>query len=97
MAIPEFATVGGIVMICFLVGMAVKVSPVDDKYIPVIVGVVGGLLGWLGMAVIPDFPGNNVIDAIAVGISSGLAATGLHQIGKQLSQPDDDYDGQHLN
>lgn len=78
------ATVAGITVICFLVGMGVKVSPLDDKYIPVIVGVCGGILGGIGMYVIPDFPVDNIIDAIAVGIESGLAATGVHQLGKQL-------------
>ena len=80
------ATVAGITVICFLVGLGVKVSPLDDKYIPVIVGVVGGCLGAAGLYVIPDFPVGNLIDAIAVGIESGLAATGAHQIGKQLSE-----------
>lgn len=80
------ATVAGITVIAFLVGMGVKVSPLDDKYIPVIVGVVGGILGGVGLYVIPDFPVGNMIDAIAVGIESGLAATGAHQIGKQLSE-----------
>lgn len=78
------ATVAGITVICFLVGMGVKVSPLDDKYIPVIVGVCGGILGGIGMYVIPGFPVDNIIDAIAVGIESGLAATGVHQLGKQL-------------
>ena len=86
MNIPEFATVAGIVVICYLIGMAVKVSPLDDKYIPIIVGVCGGALGVAGMYVMPGFPVDNLIDAIAVGIASGLAATGFHQIGKQLSQ-----------
>lgn len=80
------ATVAGITVICFLIGMGVKVSPVDDKYIPVIVGVCGGILGAVGMKVMGDFPVANIIDAIAVGIESGLAATGVHQIGKQLSE-----------
>ena len=80
------ATVAGITVICFLVGLGVKVSPLDDKYIPVIVGVVGGILGVVGLKVIPDFPVGNIIDAIAVGIESGLAATGAHQIGKQLTE-----------
>lgn len=35
----EFATVAGITVICFLIGMAVKASPLDDKFIPIIVGV----------------------------------------------------------
>ena len=80
------ATVAGITVICFLIGMAVKVSPLDDKFIPVIVGVCGGILGAVGLKAIPEFPVNNIIDAIAVGIESGLAATGIHQLGKQLSE-----------
>lgn len=86
MGIPEFATVAGIVVICYLIGMGVKASPVDDKYIPLIVGACGGVLGVLGMLSMPDFPANNYIDAVAVGIASGLAATGAHQIGKQLTK-----------
>lgn len=86
MGIPEFATVAGIVVICYLIGMGVKASPLDDKYIPLIVGACGGVLGVLGMLSMPDFPANNYIDAVAVGIASGLAATGAHQIGKQLTK-----------
>lgn len=86
MNIPEFATVAGIVVICFLIGMGVKASPLDDKWIPLIVGVLGGCLGVVGMFTMPEFPADNYIDAVAVGIASGLAATGVHQIGKQLSE-----------
>lgn len=81
---PEFATVAGIVVICFLIGMGVKASPLDDKWIPLIVGFCGGCLGVVGMMTMAEFPANNYIDAVAVGIASGLAATGAHQIGKQL-------------
>lgn len=80
------ATVAGITVICFAVGLGVKASPLDDKFIPVIVAVVGGALGVVGLYTIPDFPVDNIIDAIAVGIESGLASTGAHQIGKQLSE-----------
>ena len=83
---PEIATVAGITAICFLVGMAVKASPIDDKWIPIIVGLVGGILGVTGLYTMPSYPADNVIDAVAVGIASGLAATGFHQIGKQLSK-----------
>jgi len=86
MNIPEFATVAGIVVICYLIGMGVKASPLDDKWIPLIVGVLGGCLGVVGMFTMPEFPADNYIDAVAVGIASGLAATGVHQIGKQLSE-----------
>lgn len=80
------ATVAGITVICFLIGMAVKVSPLDDRYIPVIVGLCGGILGIFGLKVIPEFPVSNIIDAIAVGIESGFASTGIHQLGHQLSK-----------
>ena len=86
MNIPEFATVAGIVVICYLIGMGVKASPLDDKWIPLIVGCCGGVLGVVGMLSMPEFPADNYIDAVAVGIASGLAATGVHQIGKQLSE-----------
>ena len=33
-----------------------------------------------------DFPAANLIDALAVGIASGLAATGMDQLGKQLGE-----------
>ncbi len=84
--IPEFATVSGIIVICYLIGMAVKASTLDDKYIPIIVGLCGGILGVAGLLTMPTFPVDNVIDAVAVGIASGLAATGVHQIGKQLTK-----------
>lgn len=83
---PEFATVAGIVVICFLIGLGVKASPLDDRFIPIIVGVCGAALGVVGLYTMPSFPVDNIIDAIAVGIASGLAATGVHQIGKQLSK-----------
>ena len=80
-------TVVAIVAICYLVGMAVKaINKIDDKFIPVIVGTVGGVLGIVGMYVMPDFPAQDILNAIAVGISSGLTAVGVNQIGKQLSK-----------
>lgn len=86
MTIPEFATVAGIVVICFLIGEGVKISGLDNKWIPLIVGVCGGVLGVVGMLTMTGFPADNYIDAIAVGIASGLAATGAHQAIKQLSE-----------
>lgn len=86
-----FLNVAAITMICYLVGMGVKVSKLDDKFIPVIVGAVGGLIGALAFCTgMPDFPASDIITAIAVGISSGLAATGANQAVKQLKQNDDD-------
>lgn len=80
------AGVAAISVICWLAGEAVKLSPVEDKWIPLICGVCGGLLGLLGMRVMPDFPAEDLMSATAVGIVSGLAATGADQIGKQMKR-----------
>lgn len=76
--------VAAITVICYLVGEIVKVTPLGNKYIPCIVGVAGGALGVLGMFIMPDFPAGDYITAVAVGIVSGLAATGVNQAVKQI-------------
>lgn len=73
-----------ITVICYLIGMIAKASPIEDKWIPCIVGVIGGVLGVVGMYVMPDFPAKDILNAVAIGIVSGLAATGVNQLGKQL-------------
>lgn len=80
------AGVAAITVICYLVGQAVKATDVDNKWIPIIVGTVGGVLGVAGMYIMPDFPATDYLTAIAVGVVSGLAAVGVNQIGKQLHQ-----------
>ncbi len=75
---------GDLTVICYLVGWIVKVSGLDNKWIPVIVGVCGGILGVVGMLVMTDFPAADPLTAAAVGIVSGLAATGVDQISKQM-------------
>ena len=77
--------VAGIVVICYLAAQAVKATKLDNKWIPVICGVLGGILGILGMYCIPDYPADDLITAAAVGIVSGLAATGANQVYKQLT------------
>lgn len=84
--ITTMGTVLAIVVICYLVGVIAKaISAIDDKFIPAIVGVFGGILGVVGMYVMPDFPVNDVLSAIGVGIVSGLSSTGVNQVYKQLS------------
>lgn len=74
------ASVAAITVIAFLVGLAAKNIPaIDNKWIPVICAVVGGVLGALGMNIMPDFPATEYITAVAVGIVSGLAATGVNE------------------
>lgn len=78
-------TVVAIVIITYLIGMAGKVIKfIKDEWIPVIVGVSGGILGVIGMHVIPEFPAQDWMNALSIGIVSGLASTGINQIGKQL-------------
>lgn len=76
--------VAAITVICLLIGQGVKASGLDNKWIPITCGVCGGVLGVLGMFIMPDFPATDYITAAAVGIVSGLAATGLNQVVKQL-------------
>ena len=82
----DFGIVGvaGISVICWLIGQIVKATGIDNKWIPCIVGIVGGMLGVAGLYIIPDYPAQELITAIAVGIVSGMAATGADQIDKQL-------------
>lgn len=79
------ASVAVITVICYLIGQAVKATGINNKWIPIIVGVSGGVLGVVGMLVMADFPATDILTAIAVGIVSGLASTGVNQIAKQLS------------
>ena len=79
------AGVAAISVIAWVVGQIVKASGLDNKWIPIICGVFGGVMGVVGMKIMPDFPATDYITAIAVGIVSGLAATGANQIYKQLT------------
>lgn len=81
------ASVAAISVICYLAGLIVKATPWDNnKLIPIVCGVLGGILGvaayMLGM---PEFPATDYLTAAAVGIVSGLAATGINQAVKQLT------------
>lgn len=87
MDITQMGTVLAIVVITYLIGLVAKVIPgVKDELIPVIVGVSGGIIGVIGMYVIPDFPAQDLLNAIAVGIVSGLASTGVNQVYKQIGK-----------
>ena len=80
------ASVAAITVIAYLIGEGIKVTGLDNKWIPVICGICGGALGIVGMKIMPDFPATDYITAVAVGIVSGLAATGANQIVKQLGK-----------
>lgn len=85
--IMQTGTVLAIVVIAYLVGLGIKCVPkIKNELIPVIVGFVGGILGVVGLYVMPEFPVNDILNAIAVGIASGLASTGADQAIKQLQK-----------
>lgn len=90
----DFASLGvaiviAIVVLCYGAGEGVKASPIDNKWIPIICMAFGMVLGIAGMFVMPDFPADDVITAAAVGMASGLAATGVNQAKKQLTKGSD--------
>lgn len=82
------ASVAAITVIAYLVGQFIKATGLNNKWIPTICGVTGLILGLLGLFIMPDFPASDYISAAAVGIVSGLAATGMDQVIKQLSKED---------
>lgn len=87
MDITTLGTCVAIVAICYVVGMACKAAQrIPDEWIPVIMAVVGGVLGAVGMNIMPDFPAADYINAVAVGAVSGLAATGVNQVYKQAKK-----------
>ena len=80
------AAIPVITIIVFLAVEAVKATPLDNKWLPVIAGGFGGILGVVAMMVMPEFPATDPLTSIAIGIVSGLAATGAHQVYKQLTK-----------
>lgn len=80
------AGVASISVITYFMAELVKALTLDGKWIPVICGLLGAVLGVTAMYTVPQFPANDPISAVAVGIVSGLAATGADQISKQLKK-----------
>lgn len=80
------ASVGAITVICYLIGMVAK-NLSFDKWIPSIVGLAGMCLGLAAFIFnVPDFPAQDILTAAAVGVVSGLAATGINQMYKQAGK-----------
>ena len=59
-----------------------------SKYIPLFSIGFGIILGIAGFYIPNVAMGNNVVEAIFIGLAAGSAATGFHQVGKQLSKND---------
>lgn len=68
-----------VMVICLCVGYILKhwVKDVDNKVIPTVVAIFGGILACLTERSI-------TVELIASGMVTGLASTGLHQAFKQI-------------
>ena len=81
------ANVVAITIIVYIIGLGIKATKLDNKWIPAICGVAGIVLGIMALYIgVPDFPATDPMTAAAIGGASGLAATGADQIVKQLNQ-----------
>ena len=73
-----------VVLACLCIGYIIKrVDFIADKYIPLILGVLGVIFGFMSA----DFSFNSFVG----GLLSGLGAVGLHQVFKQLIEKKDEY------
>lgn len=73
-----------VIAVCLTVGYLMKkFLPTDNKYIPLTVTVLGAILGCIDAQAV-------TLVAIASGMISGLASTGLHQIFKQILKLDNE-------
>lgn len=59
-----------------------------NRFIPIFSLVYGLALGIAGYFTPNINMGSNIIEAIFIGLSAGAAATGINQVGKQLSKDD---------
>ena len=73
------ASVAAITVICYLIGLVVKVSGLDNKWIPLIMGALGIVLNiWVsGWVFTPQI--------LLGGLASGLAATGAFELIKNMA------------
>ena len=86
MEIMGIGSVAAITVICYFIGMVFHdKTPLDNKWVPTIVcgsGLVLSLIGWL---TIKDYPATDWLHALAVGVVSGLASTGVDQLIHQFN------------
>lgn len=82
------ASVAAITIICYLIGNVCKSSEhIPDARIPSIMGICGGILGIIAyFTKLPEMADMHILTAIAVGVVSGFAATGINQLFKQIEK-----------
>ena len=83
-------SVAAITVICYLLASGLKAAGLDKKWLPTLCGALGGVLGPVALWLMPSFPAPDFLTAVAVGIVSGLAATGgyeaVHQFQKNAKK-----------
>lgn len=90
--VSEFVPFAAIVVCCYLIGAIFKAINLDElnRFIPIICGIVGGVLGVVVFKTIPGYiPAENWLVALCIGIVSGFASTGINQVYQQFKK--DDY------
>lgn len=96
MTIMEIVSIPVITILCYLAGEFFKLvilrKKTRYKYIPIIVGGIGGALGLTIYFVSPELllGTTNPFMAIAIGIVSGLASTGTNELVKQMLKRKED-------
>lgn len=94
----DFTSVPIIVICCYVIGELYKVilKKRQNVYnlIPILMAIVGGILGVLIYITNPEiiFSVDNIWTAIGIGIVSGLSSTGTNQIFKQFLKRGENYD-----
>lgn len=87
----EFTSVPIIVILCYLIGEIYKVvfkgNEKAHKLIPSLLTLLGGLMGVVLYFADQEYLGvAGIVSALEIGLISGSASTGIHQILKQLTK-----------
>lgn len=87
-SVPAIAAI--VYWVIAIIKYVVKENETFKRFIPLIAAGLGVILGVVAYYLVPGIvPADNVVVAIIVGGASGLTATGVNQIIKQLSGKDD--------
>lgn len=86
-SVPAIAAI--VYWVIAIIKYAVKENETFKRFIPLIAAGLGVILGVVAYYLVPGIiPADNVVVAIIIGGASGLTATGVNQIIKQLSDKD---------
>lgn len=96
----DFTSVPIIVVCCYIIGEIYKVLFKNKKeaykLIPIVMAIIGGLLGIIIYLTNPEIILNaeNIWIALGIGIVSGVSSTGANQIIKQIFKKGEDKNEQ---